>query len=160
MWIKEHVGETRSTVGTRRYFAKSHLKPNSNYHHQDEIIKWLAFWISTFPRCYVTKQFSIQWFSASHLSKWAWNKGYNWHWKVCFVHKDGQLRTSNAKLYHKSNDFTFLIVNSPFNSSTDVWSCNSQCIFIQLYGLCPLKWFSGASSAADAKATQARLCFS
>jgi hypothetical protein len=117
VWIKEHVGETRSTVGTRRYFVKSHLKPNSNYNHQDEIIKWLAFWISTFPRCNVTKQFSIQWFSASHLSKWAWNKGCNWHWKVCFVHKDGQLRTINAKLYHKSNDFTFLIVNSPSNSS-------------------------------------------
>jgi hypothetical protein len=59
VWIKEHVGETRSTVGTRRYFVKSHLKPNSNYNHQNEIIKWLAFWISTFPRFEIRRNIAL-----------------------------------------------------------------------------------------------------
>ena len=61
-------------------------------------------------------QISISlWFCWSHLSHWAWNKGYHKYRKICFIPwhtprnwKWGRLRT---KLYDKRDDLNFPILN-------------------------------------------------
>ena len=76
-----------------------------------------------------------RWLSASHLSKWAWGKGYYWHSKVCVLCWPSQWNRPGMKIKkkYKCDDFTFPIVNVPLiTSNIPAWPARMWCLYFHL----------------------------
>ena len=93
------------------------------------------------------KQFSIR-----CKCKWAWSQGYYWYSKVCFLPWP-----LHRNWHWQPNDFTIPIVNFPFISNnilaSPVYGVYISQLVLYSRACAPVQWFSGQSSAADAKAT-------